>query len=663
VIRGWRAGSGAGILWLALASVGAAAAPAGPRLARPPWLHLDAAPATESLITSSQLRLSAEREAVQREQGFGAIELWRRDELEWKDERTLSKRTLRVRQYLTNEGVRQSGNLDVGVRTQFEELWIEEAWTLLPDGRRRPVELDSIQLVTSGSDVFSDSVNVVIPFDGLVAGATVVLVTRIVERVAEWPLPWSEIFFPQGWAPIERYEFEMRWKASMVPRVLRTDAAFLQCQTGSGHASCRAERIPAVPGQGDSPIWLDVLPQLVVSASQSWTDLVLAEQALVERSIASDRGVKEALRPLLDGAKSEKETLDRIHRFVADRIRYLGLEHGSAAVAPTPAARTLDLRYGDCKGKVALLVAMARQAGIPAYPVLVSTVRSALDKLMLPSWKYFDHMIVCLEQVGARGPVCLDPTTADAPTGVLPPTLYGSVALDLRDDVDAPHEILAPPVVVDIDVRTENLLACDGNITEQLVRKHNGANAVWERRLLRGSTVEERTRWARYEYQSLLGNKTDPSFQWSGLDDPTQPVTVSSTTRFAGAFTRDRTEYYEPTDVWLRHYSMRFATTNTRYPWEVPGVQIQSTIRYRLCPSDRIGFVGAELDLRSEFGSLERKVQRTHQGVSVVSSLRLAPQTITGDRLERYRRFLERALAQTAVWFNVERSAQGGASR
>ena len=67
----------------------------------------------------------------------------------------------------------------------------------------------------------------------------------------------------------------------------------------------------------------------------------------------------------------------------------------------TPAARTLDLRYGDCKGKVALLVAMARHAGIPAYPVLVSTVRSALDKLMLPSWKYFDHMIVCLEQVGA----------------------------------------------------------------------------------------------------------------------------------------------------------------------------------------------------------------------------------------------------------------------
>lgn len=652
----------AAVFAVAAAHVEAAAPPPGRQPLRAAWLHRGAAAPEASRLPASLLRLSAEREAAYREQGLATVELWHRDELEWTDARTLHKRSVRARQHLTAEGVRQSGNMDVSVRTQVEDLWIEEAWTLLPDGRRRAVDLDAIQLVTRGSDVFSDLVSLVIPYEGLVPGATAVLVTRRVERVGDWPLPWSEIFFPQGWVPIELYEFDIRWKDSMAPRVLRTDAAFLGCTSGPGHAGCRGERVPAVPAQGDSPIWLDVLPQLVVAEPQTWEDLVRAERELVEQSIASDRGVAQALRRLLAGAQGEEETLDRIHRFVADRIRYLGLEHGSAAVAPTPVERTLDVRYGDCKGKVALLVAMARQAGIPAHPVLVSTGRNSLAKLILPSWQYFDHMIVCLERASAAGPVCLDPTTANAATGILPQGLYGSVALDLRDGVLGPRGIPTPKVVVDIDVRADNELACSGELTEQLVRTQIGANAVWERGMLRGATVEQRMRWAQDEYRSLMGDKADPSFRWSGLDDLKQPVALSSTTRFAGAFAPENTEYYE-SDAWLRHYSSRFATTNSQHPWFVPGVSIRSSKKYTLCPGDRVRFVGADLDLRSEFGALVRTFKRTDRTVLVVSSLTLPPQSIAGDKLERYRHFLDRALAQTAVWFSVERNARGGGSR
>ena len=100
-------------------------------------------------------------------------------------------------------------------------------------------------------------------------------------------------------------------------------------------------------------------------------------------------------RKLVAGLDDRYREVERIHRFVADEIRYVALEHGAAAVAPTAVERTLDVRYGDCKGKVALFLALARQVGIPAFPVLVSTGRNELDKLIGPSVGYFDHMIAC----------------------------------------------------------------------------------------------------------------------------------------------------------------------------------------------------------------------------------------------------------------------------
>lgn len=79
---------------------------------------------------------------------------------------------------------------------------------------------------------------------------------------------------------------------------------------------------------------------------------------------------------------------------VQKRVRYVALLMGNGNYRPATAEETWSRRYGDCKGKTALLLALLRELGIQARPVLVnSTFGDALPQ-RLPMLGVFDHVIV-----------------------------------------------------------------------------------------------------------------------------------------------------------------------------------------------------------------------------------------------------------------------------
>ena len=70
--------------------------------------------------------------------------------------------------------------------------------------------------------------------------------------------------------------------------------------------------------------------------------------------------------PLIAGKKSAAEKEAAIVDYLDREVRYTGIEFGEAAIVPHDPAETLAKKYGDCKDKATLLVAMLRAAGIPA---------------------------------------------------------------------------------------------------------------------------------------------------------------------------------------------------------------------------------------------------------------------------------------------------------
>lgn len=82
-------------------------------------------------------------------------------------------------------------------------------------------------------------------------------------------------------------------------------------------------------------------------------------------------------------------------KLVESQVRYVFIGMGAGAYAPAAADDTWSRRFGDCKGKTALLLALLRGLDIPAEAALVNASGwgDGLDQ-RLPSLARFDHVIV-----------------------------------------------------------------------------------------------------------------------------------------------------------------------------------------------------------------------------------------------------------------------------
>lgn len=82
-------------------------------------------------------------------------------------------------------------------------------------------------------------------------------------------------------------------------------------------------------------------------------------------------------------------------RMVQQDVRYIYVGLNGGNLRPAAADETWQRRYGDCKGKTALLLALLAELGIDAEAVLVNSsgADDGLDQRM-PIPQYFDHVLV-----------------------------------------------------------------------------------------------------------------------------------------------------------------------------------------------------------------------------------------------------------------------------
>lgn len=81
-------------------------------------------------------------------------------------------------------------------------------------------------------------------------------------------------------------------------------------------------------------------------------------------------------------------------RLVQDQVRYMfvGLDNGG--YNPAPADQTWSRRFGDCKGKTVLLLAILHELGIEAEAVMVNSQAGDDLDSRLPKLDVFDHVLV-----------------------------------------------------------------------------------------------------------------------------------------------------------------------------------------------------------------------------------------------------------------------------
>lgn len=145
-----------------------------------------------------------------------------------------------------------------------------------------------------------------------------------------------------------------------------------------------------------TPSWFVSRARVELSDFAGWTEVARRAETLFAVVDAPAPALDALVRGWNLSTASEDARIDKAVRFVQDEVRYLGLEMGPHSHQPHAPAETLERRFGDCKDKSALLVALLRRLGVKAWPALASTTeRQGLDD-RLPSLFAFDHAIVAL---------------------------------------------------------------------------------------------------------------------------------------------------------------------------------------------------------------------------------------------------------------------------
>ncbi len=155
------------------------------------------------------------------------------------------------------------------------------------------------------------------------------------------------------------------------------------------------------------PNWYDPYGVIYFSENENWGEVVKWAEPLYQ-----ENGIHPSITMIADGIKqqssNQSEQITLALKFVQKQIRYVGLEMGVNSHLPTPSHETLELRYGDCKDKTVLLIAILKALNIDTHPALVDTKETKLLAEKPPAVNRFNHVIVTLEHNGER--LWLDPT-------------------------------------------------------------------------------------------------------------------------------------------------------------------------------------------------------------------------------------------------------------
>lgn len=151
-------------------------------------------------------------------------------------------------------------------------------------------------------------------------------------------------------------------------------------------------------------------PVIQVSSYGTWPEVVAVMRPLFD---AARKPIQNS--PLLVEADmiakanaTQEGRLVAALRLIQEKVRYVALSLGEGAYIPASADQTWTRKFGDCKGKVALLLALLDRLGIAAEPMLTHSQASELLAGRLPTLSAFDHVVVRANLAGSN--YILDPT-------------------------------------------------------------------------------------------------------------------------------------------------------------------------------------------------------------------------------------------------------------
>jgi transglutaminase-like putative cysteine protease/Flp pilus assembly protein TadD len=235
-------------------------------------------------------------------------------------------------------------------------------------------------------------------FPGLEKGDALELEYAVMPRLRSAPYNgyFGELVLFAGRSPAElkRYVLIAPAAQKIFVHAERIPPAAISARTGSQVFLWESRPVPALPREPRSPGATEISPYVHVSTIGEWKQLGSWYAGLVRPQFALDPSLESELQRVLQNARGDRERIAAIQEFVLRSTHYVALEFGIYSYKPYPVSQIYARRFGDCKDKASLMIALLRAAGIEAEIALVRT-RSLGEIAGDPaSVAVFNHAIV-----------------------------------------------------------------------------------------------------------------------------------------------------------------------------------------------------------------------------------------------------------------------------
>ncbi|MBR3221892.1 MAG: chromate transporter [Kiritimatiellae bacterium] len=304
---------------------------------------------------------------------------------------------------LTEKGRRDESTLRLDYSRRYGEAEIAFVRAVGEDGREREIDVSATTKESTDNGLMASNIydpldrQIVCTIPGLKVGDTLHVKMRRTAKKPRCRDKWADLSVMEWKVPIVRGVYEVTappdrpLKRILVRNPLGnvvTNATRLA--DGSIVHTFTVTNSPQAFPEPDMPPLYTQVQHVRVSTAADWPEISrwywdLCAPHLVKTNAAMCAKAAELGRDLR-----------AIFKFVSQEVRYMGLtmEDTSPGYAPHDVDITFDNRYGVCRDKAALLVAMLRLAGFKAYPVLIHVGAKLDPDVPQP---FFNHAIVAVE--------------------------------------------------------------------------------------------------------------------------------------------------------------------------------------------------------------------------------------------------------------------------
>ncbi len=485
----------------------------------------------ELLPPSDETRaLIAEAAAVPNPEGHAALLL--RQEIDLtvnSDQSTAERRSMRI--FLAEESSFDDwANFSFPQNPPIQSTRMEGARLILPDGSS--YVLNPSQALKSDATTDFPSAPGFLFFPQVLPGSIVEIAFRIENR-PDMTLPafYRELELQQS-IPVLQSSVTLRIPKNQTfgHRIANLDAAAETSETEHSSVShWKLDALPAFEPLPFEPPRRTQIALLEISSFASWDQFTDWFQRISEGAFDSGPEVKSKAAEIAAAHSSREERIRAAYEFVS-KLRYVAIEFGIHAFRPRTPEQVLHQRYGDCKDKANLLVALLREMEIEAFFVLIN--RGDYTDTEFPGWQ-FNHAIAVVPN--GEEDLWLDSTDTITPFGFLAPGNIGRSALVFSED-KAEFKMVASAAITTVRDEADLKEAADGKWSGSFAREYSGLAAYTMRSQFNSLSPRQR----QFALISLL-HEVMPTAEFSdvsisGLDQLAEPVRIVVQITAAGSF-------------------------------------------------------------------------------------------------------------------------------